>query len=769
MALGSSAPEILLSVIETVTNLESCPGELGASTIVGSAAFNLLVISAVSIYAVNEKNDTDPERDDTVPLGVKKIYDLGVFSITATSSVFAYLWLFICLRDQMVEVWEGLLTFIFFFLLIGFSYSADKYKANQVAKEKNLLDGEGEGDNAISTIEFSALEIFRELVKEKQGDKAQSEEQAAQRNKMRQFIKDNLQTDQIDRVNMDELKKAVEGEGLISRIQYRKQVGNVLSGKRPVIAKGEVMKTENAHADHIDESLKNENFGFKCLHYSVSEASGHIRILVLNKKGVAGSVRVKTQDAEAIAGNDYEAVDMVLEFKHGEKQKDFEVTINDDDNWEPDEDFFVQMYQTDGVTELEGQDTRTRVTIIDDDKPGQISFEEQKQIKALATEEEAKIVILRKNGSDGTVKVDWETVQLDTSDHTATPGLDYVEEKGTLQFDHGETEKTICIKILQRPDQDSRDESFGIQLSNISPQGAKLSKKSFQIVNIITDVETKKKTEALAQLLRKIEDEESTTWGSQFITACMLHPTKNEDGEISDIEGMDGVLHLINIGWKVLFAFVPPPHMAGGWACFFSSLAMIGGVTYVVGEYANLFGCVLGIKPSITAITFVALGTSLPDTFASMQAAAAEKYADSAVGNVTGSNSVNVFLGLGLPWVIATIYFSATGETELTKKYYVPASSLGFSVVVFCVVAVVCIISLVIRRIKVGGELGGQAAGRTFSLVFLVSLWFVYIILSILQAYKIIPEDIRFGIQDSGHPTAIQCGFEKAPAPVATP
>jgi len=94
MALGSSAPEILLSVIETSTNLGKCPGELGASTIVGSAAFNLLVISAVSIYSVSEATDTDPERDTSVPKGVKKIYDMGVFSITATSSIFAYLWMF---------------------------------------------------------------------------------------------------------------------------------------------------------------------------------------------------------------------------------------------------------------------------------------------------------------------------------------------------------------------------------------------------------------------------------------------------------------------------------------------------------------------------------------------------------------------------------------------------------------------------------------------------------------------------------------------------
>jgi len=38
-----------------------------------------------------------------------------------------------------------------------------------------------------------------------------------------------------------------------------------------------------------------------------------------------------------------------------------------------------------------------------------------------------------------------------------------------------------------------RDETFAIQLSNVTPRGAKLSKKSLKLINIITDVETKKK------------------------------------------------------------------------------------------------------------------------------------------------------------------------------------------------------------------------------------------------------------------------------------
>lgn len=128
MALGSSAPEILLAVIETLKNLGKCPGELGASTIVGSAAFNLLVISGLSIMAVNEKNDTDPRRDESLPVGVKKIADMGVFSITATSSIWAYVWLLIVLRDQNVSIVEAWITLLSFFVLLIICYCADRYK-----------------------------------------------------------------------------------------------------------------------------------------------------------------------------------------------------------------------------------------------------------------------------------------------------------------------------------------------------------------------------------------------------------------------------------------------------------------------------------------------------------------------------------------------------------------------------------------------------------------------------------------------------------------
>ena len=55
------------------------------------------------------------------------------------------------------------------------------------------------------------------------------------------------------------------------------------------------------------------------------------------------------------------------------------------------------------------------------------------------------------------------------------------------------------------------------------------------------------------------------------------------------------------------------------------------------------------------------IGTSLPHTFASQTAARNEPYADASIGNITGSNSVNVFLGLGLPWMLAALYWSHLG------------------------------------------------------------------------------------------------------------
>ena len=101
----------------------------------------------------------------------------------------------------------------------------------------------------------------------------------------------------------------------------------------------------------------------------------------------------------------------------------------------------------------------------------------------------------------------------------------------------------------------------------------------------------------------------------------MLHPSRNEEGEIEDVSTFDCVLHFLSIGWKFLFALVPPPHYCGGYGTFFACLTFIGAIVVVIGDIAEMMGCSIGIKLGVTAITFVAIGTSLPDTFASKIAA----------------------------------------------------------------------------------------------------------------------------------------------------
>ena len=54
-------------------------------------------------------------------------------------------------------------------------------------------------------------------------------------------------------------------------------------------------------------------------------------------------------------------------------------------------------------------------------------------------------------------------------------------------------------------------------------------------------------------------------------------------------------------------------------------------------------------------------------------------HADAAIGNVTGSNSVNVFLGLGLPWMMAAVYWASFGAGHGSWANFKPLLSRSFA------------------------------------------------------------------------------------------
>lgn len=120
MALGSSIPEILLAIGEAVSKLGNIDDgvkedSLGLFTIIGSAAFNLLIIVGICIISV-----PSPEP--------KRIEQYGVFVFTCITSLWAYIWLMLCavyISPHVIEPWEAWVTFAFFPIMLVIAYCQD--------------------------------------------------------------------------------------------------------------------------------------------------------------------------------------------------------------------------------------------------------------------------------------------------------------------------------------------------------------------------------------------------------------------------------------------------------------------------------------------------------------------------------------------------------------------------------------------------------------------------------------------------------------------
>lgn len=364
------------------------------------------------------------------------------------------------------------------------------------------------------------------------------------------------------------------------------------------------------------------------------------------------------------------------------------------------------------------------ITILNDDEPGILQFKR----RGLLVKESvgvAYVPVIRKQGADGIISCKWRTV-----DKSALNGKDFKGGEGELVFQHAEIEKSIEIPIIDDFDAE-KDEHFEIEI--LEPKGgAKIGQINRTTVTITNDDDFNSIMGRLMVMTNVNIDSlrlQSETWVEQLKDAMNVN-----GGDLENATRVDYILHFITFGWKIIFAFVPPTSILGGWLTFCVSLIAIGILTAIIGDMASIFGCLVGLQDAVTAITLVALGTSLPDLFASKAAAVQEKYADNAIGNVTGSNSVNVFLGVGLPWVIASIYWESQG-----KAFEVQAGTLGFSVGIYSACAFLCITLLMMRRcIKRfgGGELGGNKVLAQLSGCFMIFLWILYIILSSLEAYN---------------------------------
>lgn len=796
MALGSSAPEILLSVIEVVGHGFHA-GALGPSTIVGSAAFNMFVIIGLCVYVV-------PDGE------TRKVKHLRVFFVTATWSIFAYIWLYLILSvisPGVVHVWEGLLTFLFFPICVVFAWVADRrllfykyvYKRYRTGKQRGMII-ETEGDRPLPSkvdIEMDGKMLNSHGVDFLDGplgldlDEKDLDEEETRRDmaKILKELKQKHPDKEVEQL-IELANYQVLSQQQKSRAFYRCQATRLMTGAGNILKKHAADQARKAVSMHEVRSDAGDNdpiskIFFEPGSYQCLENCGTVAVNVVRRGGDLGktiSVEYRTEDGTANAGSDYEFTEGVVVFKSGETVKEIRVGIIDDDIFEEDENFLihlsgVKVLTSEGEEPEEGESANhvdsvaclglpstATVTIFDDDHAGIFTFEEPvcHVSESVGTME---VKVLRTSGARGVVMLPYKTVE-----GTARGGgEDFEDTHGILEFQNDEILKSITVRILDREEY-NKQSSFYLQLE--TPQWRRSGREW-------TEEQQKEEEEEEEPLAGKDEEERriaemgrpmlgdhvkleviieesyefkntvdklikktnlallvgTNSWRDQFIEAITVSAGEDDDDEECGEEKLpscfDYVMHFLTVFWKVLFAFVPPTEYWNGWACFVVSICMIGLLTAVIGDLASHFGCTVGLKDSVTAVVFVALGTSVPDTFASKVAAIQDQYADASIGNVTGSNAVNVFLGIGVAWSIAAIYHSSKGE-----EFRVDPGRLAFSVTLFTIFAFISVATLMYRRRpEIGGELGGPRTSKVLTTMLFISLWLLYILFSSLEAY----------------------------------
>ncbi|XP_060943349.1 sodium/calcium exchanger 1b isoform X11 [Limanda limanda] len=790
MALGSSAPEILLSVIEVIGHRFQA-GTLGPSTIVGSAAFNMFVIIGLCVYVV-------PDGE------TRKVKHLRVFFVTATWSIFAYIWLYLILcviSPGVVQVWEGLLTFMFFPICVVFAWVADRrllfykyvYKRYRTGKQRGMII-ETEGDRPLPSkmdgkmlnshgVDFLDGSLGLDLDEKDLDEEETRRDMAKILKELKQKHPDKEVEQLIELANYQVLSQQQK-----SRAFYRCQATRLMTGAGNILKKHAADQARKAVSMHEVRSDVGENdpisrIFFEPGSYQCLENCGTVAVNVMRRGGDLSktlTVEYRTEDGTANAGSDYEFTEGVVVFKAGETLKEIRVGVIDDDIFEEDENFLihlsnVRVLTSEGEEPDEGEAANhvdsvaclglpatATVTIFDDDHAGIFTFEEPvcHVSESVGTME---VKVLRTSGARGVVTVPYKTVE-----GTARgSGEDFEDSHGVLEFQNDEIFKTIKVRVIDDEEYE-KNKTFYIEIGEPRLLGGSDTKGQEALVLSPEEALTGQDDEErrIAEMGRpmlgdhvklEIIIEESyefkntvdklikktnlallvgtNSWRDQFIEAITVSAGEDDDDDECGEEKLpscfDYVMHFLTVFWKVLFAFVPPTDYWNGWACFVVSICMIGLLTGLIGDLASSFGCTVGLKDSVTAVVFVALGTSVPDTFASKVAAIQDQYADASIGNVTGSNAVNVFLGIGVAWSIAAIYHQSNGD-----EFRVDPGTLAFSVTLFTIFAFVAVGTLMYRRRpEIGGELGGPRTAKVLTTMLFVSLWLLYILFSSLEAY----------------------------------
>lgn len=279
--------------------------------------------------------------------------------------------------------------------------------------------------------------------------------------------------------NDGELSKTIEVPILDDNVENEPNESFTLTLLNP--AGGATLGTSVASVVIVDNDIVLPGvLAFSVSSQDVNEDAGTVTLTVNRTGGSDGEVTVEyaTQDGTAIAGEDYTAGAGTLTFIDGQTQQTIEIEITEDLEVEAIENFVVTLSQPGGGASL-GAIASVTVNIIEDDLPGELSFEfAQREVNEDGSQ--ITLTVLRTSGSDGEVSVEFDTV-----DGTAVAGEDYVGQSGTLIFPAGVVSQTITIDITDDSNVEP-NEVFTVALSNPTG-GASLGANSSVAVTILED------------------------------------------------------------------------------------------------------------------------------------------------------------------------------------------------------------------------------------------------------------------------------------------
>ena len=175
------------------------------------------------------------------------------------------------------------------------------------------------------------------------------------------------------------------------------------------------------------------------------------------------TVRYRTRDLTARAGEDYSYTTGRLEFDPGQIKKTVSVPIIDDAIEDPYETLTLEIYNANGAGGIAVAFAMGRIYNSEDGTVAALAVADASGEES----ETLEFVVTLEPAATGTVTLDYAT-----ADGTATAGFDYTATSGTLTFAAGDTQKTIQVPtIVDAVDDDG--ETFTLTLSGAS--GARLA------------------------------------------------------------------------------------------------------------------------------------------------------------------------------------------------------------------------------------------------------------------------------------------------------